>query len=116
MARPLRIEYKGAFYHITARGNERKRIFFSKVDYDKFKDYLGAIGVRPTQLTDMFLNIKGSAVDSCIKLIRDTADLPHHSKVISIVEGVKQEIGRNRNFKKRINELTRNLNKSQRQT
>ena len=25
MARPLRIEYKGAFYHITARGNERKR-------------------------------------------------------------------------------------------
>ena len=25
MARPLRIEYKGAFYHITDRGNERKR-------------------------------------------------------------------------------------------
>ena len=41
MARPLRIEYKGAFYHITARGNERRRIFFSKADYDKFKDYLG---------------------------------------------------------------------------
>ena len=40
MARPLRIEYKGAFYHITARGNERKRIFFSKADYEKFKDYL----------------------------------------------------------------------------
>jgi hypothetical protein len=57
-----------------------------------------------------------SAVDSCIKLIRDTADLPHHSAVISIVERVKQEIGRNRNFKKRIHELTRDLNKSQRQT
>jgi len=40
MARPLRIQYKGAFYHITARGNERKRIFFSNSDYDKFKDYL----------------------------------------------------------------------------
>ena len=37
MARPVRIEYEGAFYHITARGNERKRIFFSKADYDKFK-------------------------------------------------------------------------------
>ena len=57
-----------------------------------------------------------SVFDSCIKLIRDTADLPHHSAVISIVERVKQEIGRNRNFKKRIHELTRNLNKSQRQT
>ena len=40
MARPLRIEYEGAFYHITARGNERKKIFFNKSDYKKFKDYL----------------------------------------------------------------------------
>lgn len=40
MARPLRIEYGGAFYHITARGNERKRIFFGKSDYDRFKEYL----------------------------------------------------------------------------
>ena len=58
--------------------------------------------------------IKGSAVGSYIKLIRDTADLPHHSKVISIVERVKQEIGRNRNFKKHIHELARNLNNTQR--
>ncbi len=36
MARPLRIEYEGAFYHITARGNERKRVFLSKADYEKF--------------------------------------------------------------------------------
>ncbi len=27
MTRPLRIVYEGAFYHITARGNERKSIF-----------------------------------------------------------------------------------------
>jgi len=40
VARPLRIEYEGAFYHITARGNERKKIFFGKGDYEKFKEYL----------------------------------------------------------------------------
>ncbi len=40
MARPLRIEYEGAFYHITSRGNDRQDIFFSKVDYEKFKEYL----------------------------------------------------------------------------
>jgi len=40
MARPLRIEYEGAFYHVTSRGNERKRIFHSKYDYEKFKSYL----------------------------------------------------------------------------
>lgn len=40
MARSLRIEYEGAFYHITARGNERKPIFFTPADYKKFKQYL----------------------------------------------------------------------------
>ncbi|MEK6937651.1 MAG: transposase [Nanoarchaeota archaeon] len=38
MARPLRIEYEGAFYHVTARGNERRNIYFNKTDYEKFKE------------------------------------------------------------------------------
>ena len=42
--------------------------------------------------------------------------MPNHSRVISILERVKQETGRIRNLKKRIHELTRNLNKGQRQT
>ncbi|MFO0795694.1 MAG: transposase [Candidatus Brocadiaceae bacterium] len=33
MARPLRIQYEDALYHVTCRGNERKAIF--KDDYDK---------------------------------------------------------------------------------
>ncbi|MBW1862673.1 MAG: transposase [Deltaproteobacteria bacterium] len=41
MARSIRIEYRGAFYHVTARGNERKRIFFNEADYQKFKEYVG---------------------------------------------------------------------------
>jgi putative transposase len=32
MARPLRIEFEGAVYHVTARGNERRKILFSKRD------------------------------------------------------------------------------------
>jgi REP element-mobilizing transposase RayT len=40
MARPLRIEYEGAFYHVTARGNDKKKIFLSVKDYDKFLSYL----------------------------------------------------------------------------
>lgn len=40
MARALRIEYEGAVYHVTARGNERRKIFFSRKDYEKFKEYL----------------------------------------------------------------------------
>lgn len=40
MARPLRIEYPGAFYHVTARGNEQKEIFKSQRDREKFLSYL----------------------------------------------------------------------------
>ena len=43
MARQLRIEYEGAFYHVTSRGNERRKIFFNKTDYDKFKEYLSNV-------------------------------------------------------------------------
>ena len=32
MARPLRIEYEGAVYHVTSRGNERKPIFVDDND------------------------------------------------------------------------------------
>ena len=39
MARPLRIEYPNAFYHITSRGNERRAIFRSKSDYERFLGY-----------------------------------------------------------------------------
>ena len=40
MARPLRITYPGAFYHVTSRGNERKDIFKSKRDRERFLEYL----------------------------------------------------------------------------
>jgi len=40
MARPLRITYPGAFYHVTSRGNDRKAIFKSKRDRGKFLEYL----------------------------------------------------------------------------
>src|SRR5437016_2360581 len=36
MARPLRIEYEGALYHLTGRGNERQRIFTRDYDRTRF--------------------------------------------------------------------------------
>ena len=40
MARPLRIQYPGAFYHVTSRGNERKAIYRSNWDRERFLSYL----------------------------------------------------------------------------
>jgi REP element-mobilizing transposase RayT len=46
MARPLRIEYPGAFYHVTSRGNEQREIFKSQKDREKFLSYLESAVVR----------------------------------------------------------------------
>ena len=47
MARPLRIEFEGAVYHLAARGNERRKIFFSKRDYERFKEYIAEAKGKP---------------------------------------------------------------------
>ena len=36
MARPLRIQYEGAVYHVTCRGNDRKDIFKDDADRERF--------------------------------------------------------------------------------
>lgn len=40
MSRPLRVEYPGAVYHITCRGNEKKTIFRDRLDQESFLDIL----------------------------------------------------------------------------
>ena len=40
MARPLRIEFDGAFYHVTSRGNARQNIYLDGSDYLLFLDTL----------------------------------------------------------------------------
>lgn len=46
MARPLRIEYSNAFYHVTSRGNEQKDVFKSQRDREKFLEYLESATTR----------------------------------------------------------------------
>ena len=41
MARPLRLEFPGAVYHVTARGDGREPIFLDDVDRQSFLDRLG---------------------------------------------------------------------------
>ncbi|MDX8397956.1 MAG: transposase [Mariprofundaceae bacterium] len=40
MSRPLRIEYPGAFYHLTARGNDQAKIYFDDEDRCRFLQLL----------------------------------------------------------------------------
>jgi putative transposase len=54
MARPLRITYPGAFYHVTSRGNERKDIFKSKGDREKILEYFESATKRYNAVIHVF--------------------------------------------------------------
>ena len=46
MVRPLRIEYPGAVYHVTSRGNDRKAIFKDDHDRENFLNTLDRVNER----------------------------------------------------------------------
>ncbi len=46
MARPLRIDYAGAYYHVTNRGVGRQNIFFEESDRQNFLEILGEMRKR----------------------------------------------------------------------
>jgi len=46
MARPLRVEFEGASYHITSRGNAAQSIFLAECDREDFLDVLAATIIR----------------------------------------------------------------------
>ena len=43
MARPLRLEYGGALYHITTRGDRRETIYEDITDREAFLDLMGTV-------------------------------------------------------------------------
>jgi len=46
MARPLRVEYEGAVYHVTSRGNAGAKIFLDDVDRSRFLEVLQEVAAR----------------------------------------------------------------------
>ena len=43
MSRPIRIEFSGAFYHVTARGDRRENIYDDDTDRERFLAILGQV-------------------------------------------------------------------------
>ena len=50
MARPLRIQFPGAMYHIISRGNGRMTIYHSEKDWEKKANFLITAGTSSTIL------------------------------------------------------------------
>ena len=46
MVRPLRIEFPGAIYHVTSRGDRRESVFDDDIDREDFLEIAGAALAR----------------------------------------------------------------------
>ena len=81
MSRKPRIEYSGAFYHVIARGNQKRRIFKDQADFQK---YLLTLTV--------YKNRTGSRIcayvlmNNHVHLLIETGDIP----LSKVMQGVNQ--------------------------
>lgn len=93
MARPLRIEYPNAWYHVMNRGRRGEKVFFDKKDYDTFLTVL-------QESSEMF-NVRVSAyclMSNHYHLLLQTPS-GNLSRVMRHVNGVyTQRYNRRRNF------------------
>jgi len=88
MTRPLRIEYAGAVYHATSRGNARTKIYHDENDRETFTDILAILvdkGERNAKVYDARLK-QGYT----LKEIVDALGL-HYSTTRKIVQRVEEK-------------------------
>ena len=82
MARPLRLEYPGAVYHITSRGNARNDIFIGDNDREDFLTILGGMIKRYNWLCHAYC-----LMDNHYHLLIETVD-PNLSQGMRQINGV----------------------------
>ena len=68
MARSIRIEYPGAYYHVLARGNRREAIFQDDVDRRYFLKVLSEIWGQATFIDNLQLTRGGRLVSARLLL------------------------------------------------
>ena len=81
MARPYRLQSENCFYHITSRGNDRKKIFLSDTDFEKFLEYL----VTAKEKYDFYLLAYVLMSNHYHLLIKTTG--PNLSKIMHYING-----------------------------
>lgn len=62
MTRPLRLDFAGALYHVTMRGNERRPIYLDEAKFDGFLKVLGEVCERHNWVTLSIFSMSYSAI------------------------------------------------------
>ncbi|HEY1373319.1 MAG TPA: hypothetical protein VGH50_12680 [Candidatus Binatia bacterium] len=63
MSRPLRLQYPGAVYHVTSRGNDRQKIFLDDLDRKAFLSILSRVVLRYHWLCHAYCLMRGSRLE-----------------------------------------------------
>jgi len=124
MARPLKIEYPDAWYHVMNRGRRSEKIFHDRHDYQAFVDLLEESSeILYRSIRGQFNEPRNVAIYLTRKLRRDSLkevgfrfQMEKYSSVSSIIERMKKQILADKNFKKRVAEVANKVGKSQEQT
>ena len=70
MARPWRIEYEGAYYHVLSRGNEGKDIFYDDKDRKVFIEIMGEVSQRFDVDLFAFVLMSNTIISFCEPTVR----------------------------------------------
>jgi len=81
MARKPRIEFKGAFYHVITRGNQRQKIFKDKDDFLKYLEILSNYKTRYKYFLYAFM-----LMNNHVHLLIETQEIP----LSKILQGINQ--------------------------
>ena len=84
MARPLRIQYPGAVYHVMNRGSSRQKVFLENRDYEAFLHTLAEVHDRwqvevfayclMGKVREAQSETAGTAWDDCLRRQDETGD------------------------------------------
>jgi putative transposase len=81
MARKPRIEFKGAFYHVITRGNQRQKVFKDKDDFLKYLEILSNYKIRYKYFLYAFV-----LMNNHLHLLIETQEIP----LSKILQGINQ--------------------------
>ena len=77
MARPLRVEFSGGLYHVTARGNGRLPIFIDDPDRERFLAVLAAVVARYQLLCHGYCKSDPISLDTISTTMMATKEAEH---------------------------------------
>ena len=91
MGRPLKIEYPGALYHVTSRGNERMDIFLDDWDRKKFLGILERYaGLSNQEIGKLFGGMHYSSVSK--SSTRFEKEMAENRRLSTLVNGLMSKV------------------------